>query len=352
MPAGRQNFRLERRFALVHPATMMAFFIAVIVLTLLSYHPVILGLSFVLAASSMVVYLGFKALGQSLAWLVPMAAIVVLFNTLFNRRGATELLTVGQYTFTLESMLFGLSIALMLASVILWFRLYQEFMTSDRFLYLFAPLAPTMALSIVMVQRWIPLTKQRWLQIRSAGKMMNGSLAEYIQTEEARISGKGGKQSRLKVFHSLTRSLSALMSWSMEDAIEAADSMQARGYSSGRSGHSGNSGNSHSSSRSDDNGSSSDSDDSHKQQRRTRSSFRSYSLTGHDGISLLVITVLALAAAVGIFLSTRELAFFPVFRGTESLSLSALMATLPIMIYPLFIEGKEQLRWFLSAQRT
>ena len=295
MPAGRQSFQLERRFALVHPATMMAFFASVIVLTLLSYHPLILGLSFVLAAASVALYLGAKTLWQSLLWLIPMAAIVVLFNTLFNRRGATELVTAGQYTFTFESLFFGLCIALMLASTILWFRLYQEFMTSDRFLYLFAPIAPIMALSITMVQRWIPLTKHRWQQIRSANKMMNDN------------------------FRSLTRSLSALMSWSMEDAVEAADSMQARGYS---------------------------------EKSKRRSSFRAYRLTTHDGISLAIITKLALAAGLGIFFSTRELAFFPIFRGAENLPPAALIATIAVMLYPLFIEGKEQLRWFLSTQRT
>ena len=343
----RGDFQLERRFALVHPATMMAFFASAVVLTLLSYHPLILGLSFVLAAVSVALYLGLKTLWQSLLWLIPMAAIVVLFNTLFNRRGATELVTVGQYTFTFESLLFGLCIAMMLAAVILWFRLYQEFMTSDRFLYLFAPLAPTMALSIAMVQRWIPLTKYRWQQIRSANKMMSGAGVENVHTkDESQAHAK--RQPSLKTFRSLTRSLSALMSWSMEDAIEAADSMQARGYDSGRSEYckdNGDSGNGNGSSSVDDGC-------QNKGKRKRRSSFRSYRLTTHDGISLAIITKLALAAGLGIFLSTRELAFFPIFRGAENLPLPALIAATLIMLYPLFIEGKEQLRWFLSAQKT
>ena len=329
MPAGRRSFQLERRFALVHPATMMAFFASVIVLTLLSYHPLILGLSFVLAAVSVVVYLGVKTLWQSLLWLIPMAATVVLFNTLFNRRGATELVTVGQYTFTFESLLFGACIALMLAAVILWFRLYQEFMTSDRFLYLFAPVAPTMVLSIAMVQRWIPLTKYRWQQIRSANKMMSAShchsqcsaqrVVEESQASQQDPTDGAKRATKLTKFRSLTRSLSALMSWSMEDAIEAADSMQARGYG---------------------------------EKPKRRSSFRAYRLTTHDGISLAIITKLALAAGLGIFLSTRELAFFPIFRGAENLPPAALVAAILIMLYPLFIEGKEQLRWLLSAQNT
>jgi len=204
---GRRSYRstqLESRFSLLHPGVLMAFFVSAIVLTLLSYHPLILGLSFVIAAMSVAHYIGLKVLARTMAWLVPMAAIVVLFNVIFNRRGATELLTIeptifGQqqhYTFTFESLLFGLSVALMFAAIILWFRLYQEYMTSDRFLFLFAPFVPTIALSISMVQRWIPLTKYRWQQIRDAQKALIGG-------KSSERSSKGSKESNKKLVKKL-----------------------------------------------------------------------------------------------------------------------------------------------------
>ncbi|MCL2437874.1 MAG: energy-coupling factor transporter transmembrane protein EcfT [Coriobacteriia bacterium] len=318
MPAGRtyRRHRLKRRFLLLHPGVMMAFFVGVIVVTLLSYHPLILGLSFVFAAASVIYYLGVKVLGRSLMRLGPMTAIVVVFNTVFNRRGATELFTTEhlQMTFTLESLLFGLSIALMLTAVILWFRLYQELMTSDRFLYLFAPIAPTFALSVTMVQRWIPLTKYRWQQIRDAHK-----------------------PSRFAAIRSLTHSLSALMSWSMEDAIQAADSMQARGYSK---------------SSSSNYGKNNQGKGAHDTRKRRRSSFRYFPFTTYDAIALTVVILLAVTAGLAVFFSARELAFFPVYRGVEYLSATALIAVTLLMFFPLLLEGGEQLRWRLSAQKT
>jgi len=321
-----KSFELESRFSLLHPGVLMTFFVSTIVLTLLSYHPALLGLSFVLAAASLLRYIGIKTLLQILSWLIPMAGIVVLFNLLFNRRGATELLTIqptifGQQqhlTFTLESLLFGLSIALMFAAIILWLRLYQEFMTSDRLLFLLAPFVPTIALSLSMVQRWIPLTKYRWQQIADAQAALNGK-GNSISTAT--------KTTTRARYRSFAKSMSALMSWSMEDAIVAADSMQARGYSSAPS-------------------------------ASKRTSFRSYRFTVCDTVSLIFIVATALFAGIGIFASTRELAFFPIVRGIEAISPFALVAMAAVMLFPLALSalftGKEQLRCmtYTSAQKT
>ena len=373
--SSRRSHSLEHRFSLLHPGVLTLFFASVIVITLLSYHPAILGLSFVAAAVGAVRYLGLQVFVRLLAWLIPMAGIVLLFNTLFNRRGATELFTLyptlpelfgqqvqqqQQITFTLESLLFGLCIALMLAAIILWFRLYQEFITTDKFLYLFAPLAPTMALSVAMVQRWIPLTHYRWQQIRTAQKALNPDVLHDKGHQGSRSNRH--KQSRLGSYRSLTRSLSTLMSWSMEDAIQTADSMQARGYSSYSS-----YGNysDHSNSRSHRGSSSHSSLDDHSNPNKKpprRTSFRSFRFSVQDRISLGLIAAPALYAALSIFLSTRELAFFPVFRGADDLSPFALIAAALVMLYPVLFPltlsvlhtGKEQLTCLmqkLSAQK-
>ena len=343
----RRTHTLEHRFALLHPSVLMVFFASVIVLTLISYHPAVLGLSFVLAAASVIRYLGAKTAIQLLTWLLPMATIVVVFNLVFNRRGATELLTLRlaqqYYTFTVESLIFGLSIALMLLAIVLWFRFYQEFMTADRFLYLFAPLAPTVALSIAMVQRWIPLTKQRWQQIRTAQKTMPSYYFDAeqalspLQTQYAAREQEDSAtktlpaisrflpqkiKTRLKAYRALTRSLSALMSWSMEDAIQTADSMQARGYS----GYSDNPGNT---------SPSPPKQQSKKAKLPRRTSFRSFRFAAQDRISLALIAALALTAGFGIFFSTRTLAFFPIYQRADELSLFALIAAVLLMLYPI-----------------
>lgn len=322
MPAGRRpgGLRPERRFPLFHPALIMIFFAAVLTVSLLSYHPLILSISLVGAALSLSFYLGLRVLGQSILWLFPMAGIVIVFNLFFNRRGATELfaLETFQLSFTLESLLFGFSIALMMLAVLLWFRLYQELMTSDRFLHLCTPLAPNLALSISMVQRWIPLTRQRWQEMRDARRMQNAHAAIP--------ASKGYK------YRSLAQSLSALMSWSMENAVQAADSMQARGYG---------------------------------QRERPleemklgavvrkevtvgrvrRTSFRSFPLRRSDLFLSVGFVTLAAVAGTSVFLSTRELMFFPVFWGAEELSVFALLSTLFLVFFPLLIEGGEHLRW-------
>ncbi|MCL2680601.1 MAG: energy-coupling factor transporter transmembrane protein EcfT [Coriobacteriia bacterium] len=323
------NIALARRFSLLHPAVTLVFFAGVLLLTLLSYHPAILLLSLVCAALNVCLYLGPARLLATSKWLLPMMLIVVLFNLLLNRRGATELFALGNHSFTSESLTFGIAIALMLAAVMLWFLLYQQFMTSDRFLYLFAPLAPTTALTISMVQRWIPLTKYRFEQIRSAQKMGGESDQRFTtlgdqsdQREPAAATTswyRCGRKIRL-----LLRCLSALMSWSMEDAIQAADSMQARGYGSKDA----------------------------AQRPAKRSSFRSYRLTTGDRLILAALIVLVVVAALTLFVTTRDLAFFPIFRGAQQLSHFALVASALLMSFPLLVEGGQYLRCLQSASKN
>ena len=279
---------LAKRFSLVHPLVAMVFFVATIVVTLLTYHPLVLALSFTMAALSLAVYVGPTQLAKTLGWLVPMMAVVVVLNTVFNARGASVLFSIGHRDFTLESLYFGLCIASMLAAVMLWFRLYQELMTTDRFLYLFAPLAPTLALSITMVLRWIPLTKYRYEQLRNAQQ----------STASPRL-------------------ISALMSWSMEDAIEGADSMQARNYDAAG---------------------------------MKRGSFRSYRFTTSDAVTLTYLSATALIAVVTLIVATRNLAFFPTLRNADVLSPLTLITLAALMLYPLALEGREQLRWLIQSR--
>lgn len=310
-----RSAQLATRFSLLHPAVMLLFFAGVILLTLLSYHPAILGLSAGLAILNICLYMGIARLWQLLQWVIPMALVVILFNMLFNHRGATELLSIGQWTFTLESLFFGASIALMLTAIMFWFRLYSQFMTSDRFLYLFAPIVPTIALSVAMVQRWIPLTKQRFVQIRNAQKMLNP---------------------KARGVRPLTQALSSLMSWSMEDAIQTADSMQARGYS-GRYGDR-------------YEGKYENGDDTKSAVRR--SSFRSYHLTMRDICMLIAFGMLIVMGTASLFITTREFGFFPVVYGTEQLSGIALFAAAVLMSFPLVLEGGQQLRWMQSVRKA
>ena len=116
---------------------------------------------------------------------------------------------------TLESMLYGAAAAVMLASVVLWFSSYNEVMTSDKFVYLFGRVIPALSLVLSMALRFIPKFKVQ-MQVVSEAQACIG-----CDTKNGSIFRRVGNA--VKIF-------SIMVTWSLENAIETADSMRARGY--------------------------------------------------------------------------------------------------------------------------
>ncbi|MGM9613543.1 MAG: energy-coupling factor transporter transmembrane component T, partial [Butyricicoccus sp.] len=116
---------------------------------------------------------------------------------------------------TLEAIIYGLASAVMLTSVIIWFRCFGVVVTADKFIYLFGRVAPVLALTLSMILRYIPLLKNRFLEISAAQRCMGRGLKGTSWIARARQFGK---------------ELSILIAWSLEASIESADSMEARGY--------------------------------------------------------------------------------------------------------------------------
>ena len=105
--------------------------------------------------------------------------------------------------------------ALLLASVVLWFRCFSTVMTSDKFIYLFGRVIPALSLVLSMTLRFVPRFRRQFRAVSQAQRYMG------------RDTSSGGLLQRgknaMKVF-------SVLVTWSLESAIDTADSMRSRGY--------------------------------------------------------------------------------------------------------------------------
>ena len=115
---------------------------------------------------------------------------------------------------TLEAMIYGAVSALMLVGVLIWCKCYTAILTTDKFLYLFGKTIPKLGLILSMVFRFIPLFKLQIQKINQSQKTMGLYASPGIPDK---IRGS------LRVFDSL-------ISWSMENSIDTADAMKARGY--------------------------------------------------------------------------------------------------------------------------
>lgn len=201
-------------FATYHPAALFVYFLSAAALTMFTQNPLLLLLSFLGAAALYGIIKGWRALVRGLLFYLLFMSALALVNPLFNRQGDTVLLCVGSIPVTLESLLYGFSVGLMLAAVMLWFAGFSALMTAECFLYLFGGPFPRLAFLLSAAMRFVPLLSRQAGRIRDAQKAMG-------------LYAAGGARGRLR---QAARSFTALLTWSMENAVDTADSMEARGY--------------------------------------------------------------------------------------------------------------------------
>ncbi len=210
-----KKIKTESGLSLYHPAVSFAYFVAVIAGTLLFIHPVFTPVSLCCAVLASGVINGRKSLSATLGFGVPMFIFIAVANPIFNHRGATILFYFLDNPITLESMIYGVVSAGMMFAAIVWFTCYNTVVTSDKFIYIFGKILPSIALMISMTLSLIP---KLLAQVK-------------IIADSQRSVGLDWKSGSIKNrIRSGARVLSILVSWALEDAVITADSMRARGY--------------------------------------------------------------------------------------------------------------------------
>lgn len=203
-------------FSTYHPTVNFLYFSLVLLFTMFFMHPLSLGISLVSALTYSIYLKGRKAIFFNLKFMLPMLIVTALLNPAFNHEGGTILsyLPDGNPV-TLESIAYGVAAAVMLIAVITWFSSYNVVMTSDKFVYLFGRLIPALSLVLSMTLRFVPRFRAQLKVVSNAQKSLGRDISNGSIIKRAK--------------HGI-RILSILLTWSMENAIETADSMKSRGY--------------------------------------------------------------------------------------------------------------------------
>ncbi|MCL2024578.1 MAG: energy-coupling factor transporter transmembrane protein EcfT [Coriobacteriia bacterium] len=201
-------------FDAVHPTVLFGSFAAVIVLTMATMNLLLLLVSFAGALALSVWVRGWRATGTTLVWQIPLVVLCAVINPLFASTGSIELFRIGTKAIYLESVVTGAATGLMLVSIMLWFSLASQILTSDKILTIIGKRMPTMGLIISMTLRLVPRLVERGRHIDSA---VRATTVITPRTIIERIAA------RLRI-------VSVLMGWSMEDSLETADAMRARGW--------------------------------------------------------------------------------------------------------------------------
>jgi energy-coupling factor transport system permease protein len=202
-----------------HPLIIFIYYIGALILVMTMLHPYFIIMAFCLIVTVHFVTDKFKTLKQWLFIMVTTGIFMIIVNPLFNERGRVLVLEVFDHRVTLEALLSGGMAALSLVCVIALFVSYHEVMTPNKLFFLFSKFLPQFAVLFMLTMRFIPLMRRRIVEISAIQEskgisVKNGQLKEKI---------KAG------FFY-----IQLLVTFSLEEAIQTADSMKARGYGHGK----------------------------------------------------------------------------------------------------------------------
>ena len=205
-------------FRSLHPAVLLIYFAGGIAFGMLLFHPLILLCGWIACLLVNWHLDGGRAWRR---WLVPMFSMLLfllLINPLVSHRGRTVWFYLGDIPITYESVAYGVTMAIFLLGLLTLFVAYRIVLTESKFLYLFARISPKFALLVMMATGLIPRLRRRLADL---------TLIQQTRGIDVR-SGTVAARARSGI-----RIVASLLAWTLEDALQTADSMQARGYGTG-----------------------------------------------------------------------------------------------------------------------
>ncbi|MBQ3573139.1 MAG: energy-coupling factor transporter transmembrane protein EcfT [Clostridia bacterium] len=200
-------------FKSFHPIVNFTYFVLVISFAMFLMHPICLLISLISSVVYSITLKGWDAAKFAVSGLAPIIVVSALVNPLFNHGGETVISYLpGGNPFTLEALIYGLATGIVISTVIAWFSCYNKVMTSDRFIYIFGKVIPSLSLIFSMTLRFVSRFKRRFKMVREA---------------HSHIGYGEGFVGRVK---NAVKLLSIMLTWSVESSVDTADSMRSRGY--------------------------------------------------------------------------------------------------------------------------
>ncbi|MBS7527669.1 energy-coupling factor transporter transmembrane protein EcfT [Fusibacter paucivorans] len=285
-------------FSSFHPLINCLYFILIFVFTMCLMHPIMLAISLLTGIGYNLYLNRQKSRRFNLVFILPMMLLAALLNPAFNHEGVTILMYLPNGNpLTLESITYGIAAAAMLAAVVIWFACYNAVMTSDKFVYLFGRIMPALSLILSMTLRFVPKFLTQIKVVSEAQRCIgrdvsNGSLIQRLKNGITIIS--------------------IMITWSLENAIETADSMKSRGY--GLTG---------------------------------RTAFAIYRFDSRDKMALIWLIYCTAYIAMGWLLNALYFRYFPVMKGADfsPFSISFMVIYFALCATPILINIYEDIKW-------
>lgn len=281
----------------LHPFVNFLYFVLVIGFSMLLMHPLCLAISFVCAFLSLAAIKGRHAAAKAFLFMLPMLLAAAAANPLFSHKGITVIAYFPSGNpLTAEAVAYGFAAAAVIGSITVWFQIFNVVMTSDKLICLFGKAAPSLSLIFSMTLRFVPRFYAQTKKVAEAQRFLGCDL----KTGSIISRGKSG----LKI-------LSAMISWALENAVDTADSMKARGYG-----------------------------------LRGRTSYSLYKLGKSDMAALCFFMAAGLYISVGCLKGAAECSFYPSIEiDMSAYTVSVLFCYFLLCIYPAMNAAWEERKW-------
>lgn len=284
----------------LHPVTAFSYYAGALAMLLLFRHPVFLFTGFILIMFVNFVQDRCRNLRRWFFFILSSGLLLFIVNPIFNERGRHLLFELGSHRVTLEAVILGGMAALSVMGIIALFVSYNEIMTPNKLLFLFAKIMPQFTVLLMLTLRFIPLMRVRLGEIAAVQASKGINVASGTLRERA-------KNGMLYI--------QALLVFSLEESIQTADSMKARGYGSGR-----------------------------------RSAYHRFRIRKLDVVSLCFLAAIFALAVYGRIKGWGVLDVYPIMEeaslsGTET---GLLLAVIFYIGFPAMIELKGAFRWHTS----
>ena len=205
---------MEDSFGRCHPAVNLSYFTLALLGAMALRHSLCQGLSLAVAVGYLIRLESWPTVRHRAKCLMPLLVLSALINPAFSHAGVTVLawFPTGN-PLTLESIWFGISAAVTLAAALGWCFCASAVLTTDKIVCLLGRCLPAVGLLLSMALRFLPRLRRQIGEIRRA--------QACLPVKGGRLTGRLRRGAQL---------CSALVTWTLENAVVTADSMRSRGY--------------------------------------------------------------------------------------------------------------------------
>ncbi|QTD40813.1 energy-coupling factor transporter transmembrane component T [Sporosarcina sp. Te-1] len=285
----------------IHPFVMFFYYVCIGFYAMFFNHPVfLLAGCFALVAVNLT-HDGGTAMKQWVPLMISMTMLIILVNPFINSRGTHVFFYFRGKQVTLEATLYGVVTSMSLLMILLLFISLNLVLNGNKILYIFSRILPKTAFLIMLSIRFVPLLKRRLTEITDVQRLKGMTIRQ------------GSIRNRAKSGMSI---MQVLLAWSLEEAIETADSMKARGYGTGK-----------------------------------RSPYIPYRITKTDKNWIVYLVLFFILSVAGGLLGYGKIIIYPKLGTLHLYPLDWVVfsCSLAVMLFPVFVEGREQLKWNYSA---